>query len=190
MMTIREAIRGDARQIVRIFHDTVHMVNTQDYTTEQVNAWSPVVPDTDEWAKRKFPTRTTFVADDNGTIAGFGELENNGHVDCFYCHHAYQRRGVGSAILCRIEDKARTLRLMRLFTESSITARPFFETRGFVVVKQQSVICRGVALTNFVMEKTLTTNNTPDSIRHPADGVPKPSMLDPSKPKTTAADSR
>jgi putative acetyltransferase len=159
-MTIREAKRADARQIVRIFHDTIHTVNTRDYTTEQVNAWSPVVPDAEEWAERKFPTRTTFVADDEGIIAGFGELEDNGHVDCFYCHHAYQRRGVGSAILRRIEDKARTLRLTRLFTEASITARPFFEIRGFAVVRWQTVICRDVEFANFVMEKTLTANKT------------------------------
>jgi len=167
-MTIREATRADARQIVRIFHDTIHTVNTRDYTTEQVNAWSPVVPDAEEWAERKFPTRTTFVADDDGTIAGFGELENNGHVDCFYCHHAYQRREVGSAIFRRIEEKARILGLTRLFTEASITAKPFFAAGGFTVVKQQTVICRGVELTNFVMEKALTANKASHATSEPA----------------------
>ena len=170
-MKVREATRADARQIVAIFHDTIHTVNKKDYTTEQVNAWSPAVPDADEWAERKFHNRTTFVADDDGTIVGFGELEDNGHVDCFYCHRACQRRGVGSAILRRIEDKARTLRLTRLFTEASVTARPFFETRGFAVAKRQSVICRGVELANFVMEKTLTANIPSHATSEPAPGT-------------------
>ena len=95
------------------------------------------------------------MADDDGTLAGFGELEENGHIDCFYCHHAYQRRGVGSAIYSRIEAKARALGLTRLLVEASITARPFFEAKGFAVVKRQTVICRGIELTNYVMEKAL-----------------------------------
>jgi putative acetyltransferase len=32
---------------------------------------------------------TAYVADDEGVIAGFGELEPNGHIDCFYCHKKY-----------------------------------------------------------------------------------------------------
>lgn len=88
-MQIREATRADAPQIVRLFHDTIHTVNRRDYTQEQGEAWSPSVPDAAAWAERKFPTRTTFVADDDGTIVGFGELEGTGHIDCFYCHHDY-----------------------------------------------------------------------------------------------------
>lgn len=154
-MNIRHATPADAPQIVRIFYDTIHTVNTRDYTAEQVNAWAPSVPDADAWAARKFPTRTTIVADDNGTIAGFGELQPDGHVDCFYCHHQYQRRGVGTAIMAKIDEHARTLGLPRLFAEVSITARPFFDARGFSVIKQQTIIRLGVALTNFVMEKHL-----------------------------------
>ena len=155
-MQIREATRADAPQIVRLFHDTIHIVNRRDYTPEEINAWSPAVPDADAWAERKLSSRTTFVADDGGTIAGFGELEGNGHIDCFYCHHKYQRQGVGSAIFRRIEDKARTLGLPRLFVEASITARPFFESHGFAIVKRQTVVRSGVELTNFVMEKALS----------------------------------
>ena len=41
-------------------------------------------------------------------------------------------------------------------THASITARPFFEARGYRVVRQQQVERQGVALTNFVMEKPVT----------------------------------
>lgn len=157
-MVIRKAKQTDAQQIVNIFHDTIHTVNTRDYSTEEVNAWSPDVPDADEWAKKRFPTRITFVADDEGTITGFGELETNGHIDCLYCHYNYQRRGVGAAIFRQIENEARALGLRRLFVEASITARQFFETQGFTIINQQTVVRRGVELTNFVMEKQIGAN--------------------------------
>lgn len=38
-------------------------------------------------------------------------------------------------------------------THASITAKPFFQHRGYRVVRKQEVIRHGVALTNFVMEK-------------------------------------
>ncbi|NJK64634.1 MAG: GNAT family N-acetyltransferase [Synechococcaceae cyanobacterium SM2_3_1] len=85
----------------------------------------------------------SYVADDEGVIAGFGELEQNGHIDCFYCHKTYQRCGVGRQIYQVIEAKAVELSVSQLFTESSITAKPFFQRMGFSVVKEQKVIRPG-----------------------------------------------
>lgn len=52
----------------------------------------------------------------------------------------------------QIFKKANDLNLKRVFAEVSITAKPFFEAKGFKVVKQQNVDIRGVKLTNFIME--------------------------------------
>lgn len=38
----------------------------------------------------------------------------------------------------------------------SITAKQFFERKGFEVVQQQTVVRQGVELTNFKMKKSLT----------------------------------
>jgi putative acetyltransferase len=159
-MKIRKATDQDAQQIVRIFHETVHTVNLGDYTQEQVDAWSPEMPTPSDWIADHLRTRTTFVADDNGQLAGFGELLPDGHVDCFYCHHQCQRQGVGSTILRHIEQEAVSTGLNGLFTEASITAKPFFEAHGFTVVKQQTVTRQGVDMTNYVMEKQLEANKT------------------------------
>lgn len=42
-----------------------------------------------------------------------------------------------------------------LTTNASITARPFFERFGFVVLAEQHPVTRGVRLTNYRMEKRL-----------------------------------
>lgn len=85
-------------------------------------------------------------------IVGFTEFEPNGHIDCFYVHHEYQGFGIGSSLMNEIFKKANDLNLKRVFAEVSITAKPFFEAKGFKVVKQQNVAIRGVKLTNFIME--------------------------------------
>jgi putative acetyltransferase len=153
-MEIRLFHPQDAEQIARLFHETVREVNIKDYSSAQVSAWAPDDIFFRNWAA-VCSSRLTYVADDAGTIAGFGELELNGHIDCFYCHKNYQRQGVGSQICRAIEAKAIELGLKRLFTEASITAKPFFQRMGFAVLAAQQVSCRGEQFTNYAMEKVL-----------------------------------
>ncbi len=54
-----------------------------------------------------------------------------------------------------IEKEAIEKLISRAYAEVSITARSFFEAKGFQTVKQQTVQIRGVELINFVMEKLL-----------------------------------
>jgi putative acetyltransferase len=58
-------------------------------------------------------------------------------------------------LLATVEDAARHKGLSRIFTEASITARPFFKKRGFVVDAQQEVTMEAETFTNFRMHKVL-----------------------------------
>ncbi len=154
-MQIRQFEPQDAEQIARLFHETVRQVNIRDYSSEQVQAWAPDHLYFRNWAA-VCANRFTYVADERGMIVGFGELETNGHIDCFYCHKDYQRCGVGRQIYQAIAVKALELTLDCLFVEASITAKPFFQRMGFSVVKAQQVNCRGQVLINYQMEKVLS----------------------------------
>jgi putative acetyltransferase len=154
MIKVRLFQTQDAEQIARLFHETIREVNICDYSTSQVKAWAPDDIYFRNWVE-VCSSRFTYVADDEGVIAGFGELETNGHIDCFYCHKNYQRRGVGSQIYQAIEVKAFELSMNRLFTEASITAKPFFQRLGFSIVKEQEVTRRGETFINYAMEKFL-----------------------------------
>ena len=152
---IRAYKEEDAPAIVRLFYETVRSVNLSDYSQEQVEAWAPEVPDESAW-NRRMAGRKTLVAEENGEVVGFAELEEDGHLDMFYVRKDAVGRGVGLWLYRAIEAEARALlRAGRIFTEASITARPFFEHQGFRVVREQTVSRRGVGLTNFVMEKPL-----------------------------------
>jgi putative acetyltransferase len=154
-MEIRLFRAEDSNQIAQLFHDTVREVNICDYSSRQVKAWAPDNLHFINWESRG-SAGFTYVADDGGVIAGFGLLEPNDHIDCFYCHKNYQRRGVGSQIYQAIETQAVALSISRLFTEASITAKPFFQRMGFAVVKTQEVTCRGETFLNYVMEKQIS----------------------------------
>ncbi|MFN6453342.1 MAG: GNAT family N-acetyltransferase [Nostoc sp. EfeVER01] len=151
-MRVRIYEMPDTQQIMKLFYDTIHEVNIHDYTEEQVAAWAPANMDIEVWIK-SLGSKFTYVAEEQDKIIGFGELKANGHIDRFYCHKDFQRKGVGKKILEQIELKAHSLGVEKLFTEASITAKPFFESQGFIVIKKQEVERRGQKLINFVMEK-------------------------------------
>lgn len=88
-------------------------------------------------------------------MVGFVELEGDGRLDMFYCRRDIVGRGVGTLLYAAVEERARGLGLGGIFTEASITARPFFEGRGFAVLERNVVLRHGVELVNFSMEKVL-----------------------------------
>ncbi len=139
---------------MRLFTDTVHKVNARDYSLEQVNAWAPEQADLELWLKR-LRGSITLVAEENQTIVSFGNLDPSGHIDCFYTRSEHQNKGYGSKLLLAIEQRARVLGLKKFFTESSITAKPFFLKKGFSLLKQQTVTVRGIKMVNFIMEKEI-----------------------------------
>jgi N-acetylglutamate synthase-like GNAT family acetyltransferase len=153
-MLIREFDISDTEEIMQLFYDAVHSINIRDYSPEQVDAWAPKDMDYAQWSDR-LQSRMTYVAEEEGKVIGFAELEKTGHIGCFYCHADYQTMGVGTQLLNQIQLTAKKLGLQKLFTEASITARPFFERRGFRVITPQEVERRGMKFINYVMEKNI-----------------------------------
>ncbi len=153
-LTIHDYRPTDTHALVDLFRDTVRRVNSGDYTPEQIAAWAPEHIDAAAWHTR-LQASHTLVAKIGDQVAGFANLEPDGRLDCFYIGADMQRRGVGARLLAAIEEAAHSRNLARLFTEASITARPFFEQHGFSVLRQQEVELRGMSFTNFQMQKHL-----------------------------------
>lgn len=149
-LTIRPYRESDLDSVIAIFQAAIRETAARDYSPAQIAAWVQV--DRKAWARRRMD-RLTWVANLGATSAGFTDLEADGHLDMMFVHPAHQGQGIASRLLAKVEDAARAKGLSRIFTEASITARPFFERRGFQLVAAQSVAIRGQTLTNFRMEK-------------------------------------
>ena len=98
----------------------------------------------------------TLTAWENGHIVGFGDMDETGYFDHLYVHRDYQRQGIAAAISDALEEYARTLGIRAITVHASITAKPFFEARGYRTLGKQSVERRGQMLTNYAMEKKLS----------------------------------
>ena len=150
-MIVREYRPEDLFKILKLFYDTVHSVCVADYTPAQIDAWAPAAPDTERW-RASLEKHYALVALTDGAIAGFGDIDETGYLDRLYVHKDRIRRGAGGALLTELEN---AFPVTEITTHASITAKPFFEAKGYVAVMEQRVTRRGVTMTNFVMKKSL-----------------------------------
>ena len=148
-MLLRKYEPSDGDAMAALFYDTVQSVNVGDYTKEQLDVWAPGRIDREAW-NVSFLAHYTLVAGADEKIIGFGDIDAEGYLDRLFVHKDYQKRGVATA-LCNVLE--RVVRERNITAHVSITARPFFEHRGYRVIKAQQVSRQGIFLTNYVMEK-------------------------------------
>ena len=147
-MQIRRYTPADCPAMAALFYDTVHRVNCRDYTPEQLDVWATGQVDLDKW-NRSFLAHHTLVAMKDGVLVGFGDMDSTGYLDRLYVHADYQGQGIATALCDALEKTVPG----PITTHASITAKPFFQGRGYRVVKAQQVQRQGILLTNYGMEK-------------------------------------
>jgi putative acetyltransferase len=145
---IRKYESTDCKELAELFYNTVHTINAKDYTKEQLDAWASGQVDLEKW-DQSFQEHFTVVAVENGIIVGFGDIDTTGYLDRLYIHKNNQRKGIATAICDQLESKVQG----KIVTHASVTAKPFFEKRGYKVLKEQQVVRKEIFLKNYVMEK-------------------------------------
>lgn len=146
-MYLRKYKSSDCKCLTELFYDTVHTVNAKDYTKEQLDAWAPYKVDLIEWDK-SLSEHYSIVAVQDDIVVGFGDIDKSGYLDRLYVHKNYQRQGIATAVCNELEDAVNSF---EIFTYASVTAKPFFEKRGYKIVSEQRVVRNGVYLTNYKM---------------------------------------
>lgn len=147
-MIIRKYQPTDCRELTELFYNTVHIVNAQDYTEEQLDVWATGQIDLEQW-NQSLQRHYSIVAIDDKITVGFGDIDETGYLDRLYVHADYQGKGIATKICSQLEQAVQG----NVVTHASITARPFFEKRGYRAVKKQQIERQGIFLTNYVMVK-------------------------------------
>lgn len=151
-MRIRTYQSKDCQEIIKLFYETVHSINSKDYTEKQLKVWAPKDIDLDLWDK-SFMKNYTIVSTINDTIVGFGDLSISGYLDRIFVHKDYQNKGIAKKIVKELERHAKDIGLNIITTEASITAKTFFQKQGYHIIKEQQVERKGEVLINYKMKK-------------------------------------
>jgi len=154
VITIRDYREEDAPTLWAIHHYTIRNINVRDYSQAQIEAWAPDNFDLHVWQKR-VDALNPFIATMDGVIVGYTDLQLDGLIDHFFCHHEFQGRGVGKALMNHVFNVGKQKDIKRFYSHVSITARPFYERMGFSVAKEQLMEVRGQKLKNFLMIKNI-----------------------------------
>lgn len=152
-MFLRPYRPADKRMIQQLFYETVHRVNATDYSLEQLQALAPEQPDRETWIL--LDQQYCYIVEYQRQIVGFASMTKEGSLDFLYVHKDFQNKGIASNLLKQMERIARKFQLDKIVTESSLTAKGFFASKGFQVLKESDNIIRGVPIVKLHMEKTL-----------------------------------
>ena len=131
MLNIRRARREDCQTIANVHTAAVTGIRTALYTPEEIYAWA--VPKKPESYEESIVSKEFFVAEEGGTIVGFGVLnQESGEVEAVYVTPGAGRRGIGLEVLRKLEERANALGLSVLRLNASLNAVPFYEKAGYV----------------------------------------------------------
>lgn len=153
-MVLRRYKPIDCAIMAKLFYDTVHTINAKDYTKEQLDAWATGNIDLEAW-NHSFLEHDTLIAEMDGKIVGFADMEKTGYMDRLYVHKDHQHEGIATALINELELHARKSGIFTLETYASITAKPFFEKQGYTVNTENKAIRNGITLINYKMVKYL-----------------------------------
>lgn len=153
--SIRPASSDDAERVCQIHLASIRELGASAYDERQVDAWASY-PAPDRYTLSD-DRRPFVVAEADTGIVGFAQLDLDGaEVDKVYVDPDHVRGGVGSLLLGRIEDMARTDGLDALRVVASENAVSFYEAGGYRRTDELTKTLRGdVPFTCTVMEKTL-----------------------------------
>lgn len=153
-MLIRRYREGEEEAIWEIVFQATRVSNARDYHEDLIERWAPLEKDMKEWRAR-LGVQNPFVAEIDTHLVGLAELEDEGFIEYFYVHPDHQGKGVGKALMETVENEARERGFDRLTANVSVTARTFFEERGFEVRESFHKVILGHPAPNFAMEKIL-----------------------------------
>ena len=156
MLEIRRARQEDCHSIGSVHSAAVSGIPPTLYTPEEIQAWAvPRQPASYEEAIR---TKEFFVAEDGGTIVGFGVLnQESGEIEAVYVTPGAGRRGIGLEVLRKLEERACTLGLSVLKLNASLNAVPFYQKAGYVAQERSKYrLLTGVEIVCVPMVKGIT----------------------------------
>ncbi len=155
VLAIRRAKKSDKESIWRVHTSAIREVCRQQYTEEKGEGWSSFQKPNSY--KEVIETRELFVAEEDGAIVGFGQLDlEKREVEAVYVSPENLGCGIGYHLLQTLEQKATAHGLSKLQLSSTLNAVGFYERAGFSRLgDSKHLLANGMELPCVLMEKAL-----------------------------------
>jgi putative acetyltransferase len=154
-LALRPYLPADALLLAEIFRASIEELTAEDYSEAQRGVWAAAADDEDAFGAR-LAKELTLIATLGGSVVGFVSLKGADHLDLLYVHPAVAGQGIGAMLCDAVERIAAARGTSRLIVDASDSARGFFEARGFVAQRRNTILLGDEWLANTTMEKPLT----------------------------------
>ena len=135
---LRPFLPADTALLAEIFRASIAELTTDEYTEAQQAAWMASVGDEAAFGTR-LAGELTLVATVDGAAVGFAALKGADVIDMLYVHPAVAGQGVGAQLCEALEKLAAGRGASKLTADASDAALGFFEHRGFVPQRRNTV---------------------------------------------------
>ena len=156
-MRIRAAELQDSHQILHIIKDAITANAGDHYSREQIQAWADGFAE--ESIVLAIEYTESFVAETDGQIVGFGNIEISDEVTTqihlLYVSSQYQRRGVGTLLIKELESQARSAGKMSVEADVSLQAHGLFLKAGYSSREDYIKIHHGFEFPNSWVDRKL-----------------------------------
>jgi putative acetyltransferase len=154
-LALRPYLPDDAPLLAEIFRTSIEQLTAEDYSEAQRGVWEAAADDEDAFGAR-LAKELTLVATVGGSVVGFVSLKGVEQIDLLYVHPAVAGQGIGAMLCDAVERLAGGRGTPRLLADASDTARGFFEHRGYVAQRRNTVALGDEWLATTTMEKKLS----------------------------------
>lgn len=134
-MTIRKFTEADAKTVSALIIRTIRISNTRDYPAELMEEL--VKTETPEHVLQRASWTHFYVAEEEGKIVGCGAIgpywgrEDESSLFTIFVDPDEQGKGIGRAIMEKLEQDEFALRAKRIEIPASITGLPFYQKMGY-----------------------------------------------------------
>lgn len=151
---LRPFMPADTIALRELYAQSIEELTQEEYDEDQRAAWATAAVDAQAFAKR-LAGMLTLVVQVGGEYAGFAALKDNQHVEMLYVHPYHAGEGVGTALMDALEKIAAARGSAEITVDASDNAQPFFEGRGYVPTRRNSIPVEDAWLSNTTMAKKL-----------------------------------
>ena len=150
MIAIRRATDADRVAIARLHEASIRTRGPSAYTPEEVDSWAfGIAPE------RYLIEQQMYVATVDDEVVAFGHY-HRGEIAAVYVHPDHIGRGVGRAMMAKLEEVARADGATRVHLNAALNSVGFYAACGYERTTETLYMTRGgVMIKCVVMEKEL-----------------------------------
>ena len=156
-MNVRQITIKDQLELKKVYFDSIQSIDEKIYCKEQKRAWS-----SQAWENPNFTKSITqgkgWLLHINDEIIAFASRYPKNRVSLFYCKGKFQRKGLGTLLLNKLEEDAIKEGLDSLSTEASLISYKLFLKNEWEIIRKEKVIINNIFFERYKMTKIIKIN--------------------------------